>query len=243
MHVGLHLGVDELEALRRERRAGGGDGPQLLEPVGPARRQPTLGGGLDEPCRGAEERDALGVGEVEQPHRVGCAVVQHQRGLARQSRHQPVPHHPARGREVESPVARAHVAMQAVLHQVLQQDAAGAVDDGLGHARGSRGVQHVERVIEGQGRELQARRAGGGRGLVQEDLPGHGPGQAAEVGIGAQERHDDDPLGATEVGDDLPQAPEAVELLAPVAVAVGGHQNPRADLPEAVEHAVGAEVG
>ena len=34
--------------------------------------------------------------------------------------HQPVPHHPAAGGEVEEPVARAHVAVQLVFLQVLQ---------------------------------------------------------------------------------------------------------------------------
>ena len=52
--------------------------------------------------------------------------------------------------------------MQAVLLQVLEQGAARAVYDALGFPRRARGVEDVERVIEGQGLERGhfVRRAG-----------------------------------------------------------------------------------
>ena len=40
--------------------------------------------------------------------------------------------------------------MQLLLAQVLEKRAAGAVHDALGHARGSRGEQDVQRVVERQ---------------------------------------------------------------------------------------------
>ena len=53
-------------------------------------------------------RHPLGLGEVEQHVAVGMerrAVVEQQRRAGREARDQPVPHHPAAGREVEEPVA------------------------------------------------------------------------------------------------------------------------------------------
>ena len=244
MHAGLHLGVHVLEALRRERRTRRGDGAQRVQAVGPPRRQAPLGGRLDEPGGRAEQSDPLGVSEVEEPHRVGRPVVEHQRGLAGQGRHQPVPHHPARGREVEHAVAGAHVAVEAVLHQVLEQHAARPVDDGLGHARGARGVQHVQRVIERQRRE-EGRRGAGRRGAAacQEVLPENRAGHAGEVGLGVQERDDDQLLEPVQPGGDVGQSLQAVEVAAAVAVAVDCHEHAGADLAEAVDHAVGAEIG
>ena len=78
------------------------------------------------------------------------AVVEHERGLRRERRDQPVPHHPAAGREVEDAVAGADVAVQLMLLEVLDQRAAGAVDDALRHAGRAGRVQDVERMIERQ---------------------------------------------------------------------------------------------
>ena len=64
-----------------------------------------------------------------------AAVEQHDRRLRRQRRHEPVPHHPTAGREVEDAVARPDVAVQLVLAEVLEQHAAGAVDDALRRRR------------------------------------------------------------------------------------------------------------
>ena len=108
-HVALDVAVNIIEALgcqggtRREHRLelrevvvlGGLDGG-LLE------RREVLG-------RGAEHGDAVGFGVAPQNAAVGVerrAVVEHDRGLARQAAHQPVPHHPAAGGEVEQAVGR-----------------------------------------------------------------------------------------------------------------------------------------
>jgi hypothetical protein len=46
-----------------------------------------------------------------------------------------------------------------------------------------------------------------------------------------------------EAGPDLLEAPQAVEPSTAVAVAVGGDEDRRLDLPEAVEHPGDAEIG
>ena len=83
---------------------------------------------------------AFGLGVVKQNRTVTNhrrAIVKQQRGTGRQPRHQPVPHHPAAGGEVENLVAGLHVTVQAVLLEVLQQRTTGAMHDALGHAGGA----------------------------------------------------------------------------------------------------------
>ena len=103
--------------------------------------------------RRAEMGHLLGVGELPQDAAAvdeRRAVVEQQRRAGRQPGHQPVPHHPAAGREVEQAVAGLEVAVQQMLLQVLQQRAAGAVHDALRHAGGARRVQDVQRMVERQ---------------------------------------------------------------------------------------------
>ena len=66
----------------------------------------------------------------------------------RQPADQPVPHHPAAGGEVEQGILALQVGVQAQLLDVLQQSAAGTVDNALGHAGGARRVEDVQRVVE-----------------------------------------------------------------------------------------------
>ena len=99
----------------------------------------------------------LGLGIVEQHVAVGMerrAVVEQQRRAAGEPGDQPVPHHPAAGGEVEEPVAGLERRSAAVLLQVLEQRAAGAVDDAFRHAGRARREQDVERVVERQPLEV-----------------------------------------------------------------------------------------
>ena len=98
------------------------------------------------------------LGQVPQHAQVGvagAAVVEHDLGGGEQHAHQEVPHHPAGGGEPEHAVALLGVQVQVHLLEVLEQDAALAVHDRLGQAGGARGVEHPQRVVEGQLRELQ----------------------------------------------------------------------------------------
>ena len=107
---------------------------------------------------GAKDTDGLVVDQVDQALRVGMerrAVIQHHGAACRQRRHQPVPHHPAAGGVVEQAFAGAEITMQAVFLDVLQEYAAGAVDDAFGHAGGAAGVEDVQRLLEGYRGELR----------------------------------------------------------------------------------------
>ena len=126
-----------------------------------ARPQAGLRDRVDELGRRAEQRHLRLVGEGEERVAVGMerrAVVEQERRARRERRHEPVPHHPAAGREVEDAIAGLHVAVQLVLLQVLQQRAAGAVDDALGHAGRAGRIEDVERMVERQRRVRERRR-------------------------------------------------------------------------------------
>ena len=127
------------------------------------------------PGAGAEQRHArLGREpplrlEV-RPERV--AVEQHDGAAVQQHRDRDVPHRPGGGGEPQRPVAGADVEVQAEQPQVLEQDAAVAVDDRLRQPGGARGEQHVERVVE---RDLvEGQLPGLGEQLVPRHRVGHG---------------------------------------------------------------------
>ena len=80
-------------------------------------------------------------------------VVEQQRGTRGEAGDQPVPHHPAAGGEIEEPVGGLCVGIQHMLAQMLEQDAAGAMNDAFGNARRAGRIEDVERVIEGHLRE------------------------------------------------------------------------------------------
>ena len=87
------------------------------------------------------------------------AVEQDQRRAHGQPGDEVVPHHPAGGGEPEEAVSRTEVVVQRQHLEVLQQDAAVPVDDRLGQPGGSRRVEDVQRVVEGDLLELAERPA------------------------------------------------------------------------------------
>ena len=95
--------------------------------------------------------------EVEQRIAIGMkrrTVVEQQGGTRGEPGHQPVPHHPAAGGEIELPIARLDVTVELMLLQMLKQRATGAMDDAFGNARGARGIHDEQRVVEGQADEV-----------------------------------------------------------------------------------------
>ena len=114
-HIAFDCGIDEIETLRRQRRTGRQDGAhaRYIELV--RRSQP---GFLQ--CRqvfrtGTEYRDALAFRH--RPQRAAfvderCAVEQDQRRPCQQPTRQPVPHHPATGREIENAIIGVDIRMQ-----------------------------------------------------------------------------------------------------------------------------------
>ena len=241
-HVRLHRVVHEVERLGDERRAGGQDCAHAREVVGLARAKARLLDRVEVLCGRAEDVDPGRVGEVEEGAHVrppGRALVEGEAGSAAKPRHEPVPHHPPAGGEVEEGIAGAHVRVEAVLLEVLEQGPAGAVDDALRSTGGPRRIHDVERVVERDRLELDL--AGGvGQGQL---VPGDRPGNRPEVRRLAKIRHDDRPLHARDAGEDLPDAPERIDRGPVVAVAVRGDENPRLDLPETIEHPLHPEVG
>ncbi len=123
--------------------------------------------------------------------------------------------------------------MQGVIEQPVDQRAAVAVHDRLGHAGGAGGIDHPDRVIERQLLERHGRVALDHRG------PGTGTRQCRAV-IQVRQQHQVLQGGqvVAQAGDHI----QAVEILAAVAVAVHRDHHLRIDLLKAVEHAAGAHV-
>ena len=78
----------------------------------------------------------------------GGTIVKDQRGAAGQATHQPVPHHPAAGREVKKAIVAADVGVQGMLLGMLNQRATDAMDDALGHAGGAGGIENEQWVVK-----------------------------------------------------------------------------------------------
>ena len=159
--VGAEVLVDPVEALGGERGAGRADGPEAAEVAAGAGLDPGLHAGGDVGGAGAEHRHPGALGEVPEHAHVGvagAAVVEDDRGPGQQPGDEEVPHHPAGRREPEEAVAGVGVDVEVELLQVLEQDAALALDDRLRQAGGAGGVEDPERVVEGDALEARARR-------------------------------------------------------------------------------------
>ena len=207
------------------------------------RRERALLRGGDELRAGAEDREPLLRRHA--PQRAGVrmerrAFIEHERRAGGERAHEPVPHHPAAGREVEEPVAAAHVRVQQVLFLMLQQRAARAVHDAFRHARRARGIEDVERMVEPVGRNSSG--APGVPKAFQDVAIAAAVTQALELRLRAHIGHHDDALDGRQFRQHLAHRCQRIERLARVEVAIGGEQHLGRDLPEAIEHAVDAEV-
>ena len=213
--------------------------------MGAGRLQPGFGAGVDEFGRCAEQGDARHIGIIEQRVAVrmeGRAVVEDDGRLRSEGADHPVPHHPAAGREPEHPVARLHIAVEAVLLRVGQQGRADGMDDAFRRAGRARGIEDVERIVEAEPGEFDlARRVGRGE-IVEQNGAGHSRDiRRCPLGRG-DIRHDQHLFERRHAGGDLRQLVEAGLDPAIVEIAVGGDQHPGRDLAETVEHALDAEI-
>ena len=143
-------------------------------------------------------------------------------------------------------VAAAHVVVQAFHGQGHDQRAAMAVHDGLGHAGRAAGVHDPQRVVERQPQRLERVHsrivAGGDLGQVHTRRRGvqrsaHLGGRLRQVGV------QDHVLQRGQRGAHLGHNREPVEIAAAVGHAIAGDQDLGLDLPETIEHGVGAHVG
>ena len=243
--VVLHALVDVIEALGRERAARREQRPQVREREVLARDDADLLRVVDVLGGRAEVGDPLGFREIPQHLAAvdeGRPVVEQQRRAGGEPGREPVPHHPAAGREIEQPVTRLEVAVQQVFLDVLQQRAAGAVDDALRHAGRPRRKEDVHGMIERQPGVLDRR----GRRRADERVPRDGAADGREV-LRAEPRvreirNHDHALDGGQPRDDRGHLVEDRQRLAVVPVAVDREEHARLDLAEAVEHALHAEI-
>src|SRR5437667_5131236 len=129
--------------------------------------------------------------------------------------------------------------MQLLLAHVLEQRAAGSMHDALGHSGRAGGKEDVQRMVEGQLLERDL----GGRSIGDEVFQTLRARNGGNVRLIAQVGNDDDALEAWQARRDLAQLLERVDLLSVVEVAVSREEHRRADLAEAVEHALNPEIG
>ena len=136
-------------------------------------------------------------------------------------------------REPEQAAARLEVPAERVRLEVLEQDAAVAVDDRLRQAGRARREQHEQRVVEGD--RLERERPGLGEQLVPGDAR-RAP-RARRRGRGRR--------GAASAGRRGSSATSlaAVDRAVAVAVAADRQQHRRLELREAVDDAARAELG
>ena len=127
--------------------------------------------------------------------------------------------------------------MQPMFLEVLEQRAAMPVDDALGRARGARGIENGEGVIERHLFEVDAV-----MGCRHHLLPGHGIPQPPRVAVLVRPGNDDDVPDARHGIQNLRHPWPAVEMAAAIKIAVGGDQHLRVNLAEAVEDAPGSEI-
>ncbi len=138
MKIRLDRLVDEIEIVRRERRAGGAKRAQRRQGMRGCRDEAGLPQRIDVFRRCTEQRHPLVPRYVEQrlwPGMEGRAVKQQQSRAGGKPPDQPVPHHPAQCREVEDAVTRPHIRVQTMLFEMLQHHAAGTMNDAFGRAR------------------------------------------------------------------------------------------------------------
>ena len=144
--------VYPLVALGRQRRTGGTDRAQLREVGDLVRLDVGLEAGEEEGRAGAEEADAGFADEAPQGVPVGparIAVVDADGAAHQEAHHLAVPHDPAAARIPVEAVLRAEVEVQGAELDLLDDDTAVGMHDGLGQPRGARGIHDPERMVEG----------------------------------------------------------------------------------------------
>ncbi|MNY36027.1 hypothetical protein D3C86_1704820 [compost metagenome] len=107
--------------------------------------------------------------------------------------------------------------------QLLQQNAAVALDNGFGQASGAGRKQHPERMLERQLFEVKLSRRHG-RTLAQR-VPADGF-RDADGRLGKQHRQNDDLLDTLQRLRNLPHLRATIMGLPAVAVAIDGDENP-----------------
>ena len=167
-------------------------------------------------------------------------IKQQKRRAGGKAGYQPIPHHPAAGREVEQPVARVQVGVQAVFFHMLDQAAAGAMDNAFRDAGRARGIENVKRMIERQPGELDVFC----REVCNEFVEGDSVVQSFGCRFIRTDMLDNDRLrGGWQARADSGQLFGELKRLAGVPIAVAGKEEFWFNLAKAINHTLNAEVG
>ena len=126
--------------------------------------------------------------------------------------------------------------MQDMLLQVLQQRSAVSVHDAFGDARRTGGKHDEQRMVEGDGFELQL-------GIGDKERVEIDTARDAVRRLACRRKVDyDRSFDRRNTLDDFGDHRHGIDVLAVVVVTVRGEQHARFDLPEAIDDAVGTEI-
>src|SRR3954453_11425363 len=228
MDIGFDLLIDKVEALVAQRAAGWENRAERAQVMRAPGLQPFFLHHRDVLRAGAEDGDPFLLRHVPE-HGAGRerrAVIQDDRRAHGQARHQPVPHHPAAGCEVENAVIAPEIGVQHQLLQMLQQRATGTMDHALREPGGTGGVHDIDGVIEWEARE--ARKLGGyplaggwEANACKPLVPLDRVRYSSEIRLLLQVWNDDHPPNRRNLPSYLAHPGERVDLLSRVAIAVG----------------------
>ena len=236
----LDISVDVFEALLRERRPGGADRAERRQVELLPGFHAFLRQGLQVLCAGPEDGHGLIASEAPQHGGIGMKrvpVVEEEGGAGGEAADEPVPHHPAAGREVENSRIAGDVRVEPELFDVLEERSARAVDDALGHAGGPGGIENVDRMIEGERLEFDL------GGVRKEISVENRAGNGGEVRLVGRVGDDHDLLDGREFPENSGDSLQGTELFALEEIAVSGEKDARLNLCETIEDPLDSEVG
>src|SRR4029450_648687 len=110
-----------------------------------------LADGINIFSRSSKDRHSLLIRIVEESSltRIKRRSVVKKKGAAgEQSRHQPVPHHPSTSSEIEESIIPLKIGVKEKFCQMLEENAAGTMDDAFRHSRGAGRIKNEDRMIK-----------------------------------------------------------------------------------------------
>src|SRR6185295_16631180 len=158
----------------------------------------------------------------------GIAIVQHRHDIDDQTARQEVPHHPAGGGEEEHALTRMHVHVEVKELQLLDGDAAVAVNDRLGKSSRARRKQDPQRMRERN--LLELKRVAAWIGTSHDVRPEQGGGRNRRSIARIEIRQMNDVRERVELTDDLANVGATIERLAAVAIAIDAEDQLRCEL-------------
>lgn len=233
------------EEPRRQDRSGRQYEPQRRKPGVASLPLRAIAQYLKEAGARPEHGDFVAADQVELRlrHRVhDDTVVQRDRRPARERRQGPVPHHPAAVRLEIHQIVGTEAGVQPMLLLMLEESAAGAVDDAFRCTGGARRKQHEQRMIERQAGQRGDIERPSVRVTMREVVQGEG----CDLPAGQGDRlfvERDRGADARKIGDEPGQPVSDRGRAAAHTVPVMVEEQFRLELPEAVAQGVVTEIG